>query len=85
MVRKAVGQVSLVEALLPTAYGSNQRLDLPQPQQDRASVGRAQGVLLTSLSDELLDGFPGPPSVVAVAEVRPLMVVVDEPGIEIGL
>jgi IS5 family transposase len=27
MVRKAVGQVSLVEALLPAAYGSNQRLE----------------------------------------------------------
>jgi hypothetical protein len=26
MARKAVGQVSLVEALLPAAYGNNQRL-----------------------------------------------------------
>ena len=26
MVRKAVGQASLVEALLPAAFGSNQRL-----------------------------------------------------------
>jgi hypothetical protein len=34
MVRKAVGQVSLVEALLPAAYGSNQRLERIRAQVD---------------------------------------------------
>ena len=40
---------------------------------------------LTFLADELLDGFDRPAALVAVAEVRPLGVVVDEPGIEVGL
>jgi hypothetical protein len=34
MVRKAVGQVSLVEALLPAAFGSNQRLERIRVQVD---------------------------------------------------
>jgi IS5 family transposase len=38
MVRKAVGQVSLVEALLPAAYGSNQRLERIKAQVDWAPI-----------------------------------------------
>ena len=34
MVRKAVGQASLVEALLPAAFGSNQRLERIRVQVD---------------------------------------------------
>ena len=34
MVRKAVGRVSLVEALLPAAFGSNQRLERIRAQVD---------------------------------------------------
>ena len=37
MVRKAVGQVSLVEALLPAAFGSNQRLERIRAQVDWAA------------------------------------------------
>ncbi len=38
MVRKAVGQVSLVEALLPAAFGSNQRLERIRAQVDWAPI-----------------------------------------------
>jgi hypothetical protein len=37
-VRKAVGQVSLVEALLPAAFGSNQRLERIRAQVDWAPI-----------------------------------------------
>jgi transposase, IS5 family len=38
MVRKAVGQVSLVEALLPAAYGGNKRLERIRAQVDWAPI-----------------------------------------------
>ncbi|HEX2525954.1 MAG TPA: hypothetical protein VHL31_06590 [Geminicoccus sp.] len=38
MVRTAVGQVSLVEALLPGAYGSNQRPDQIGMHNDRTPI-----------------------------------------------
>ncbi|HEX2525947.1 MAG TPA: transposase [Geminicoccus sp.] len=38
MVRKAVGQVSLVEALLPAAFGSNLRLERVRAQVDWALI-----------------------------------------------
>lgn len=38
MVRKAMGQVSLVEALLPAAFGSNQRLERIAGQVEWASI-----------------------------------------------
>ena len=44
MVRKAVGQVSLVEALLPAAFGSNQRLERIRAQVDWRRV-RYRGLI----------------------------------------
>jgi hypothetical protein len=38
VVRKAVGQVSLVEALLPVAFGSNQRLERIRAQVDWQAI-----------------------------------------------
>jgi hypothetical protein len=37
------------------------------------------------LPDELLNGFDWPASLVSVSEMRPFGVVVDQPGVEIGL
>ena len=42
-------------------------------------------VLLTSLPDKPFDRLPRPPSLVAVAQVRPLAVVVVQPSVKIGL
>jgi hypothetical protein len=41
MVRKAVGQVNLVEALLPAAFGSNQRLERIRVRWTAAGLGAA--------------------------------------------
>jgi transposase len=66
MVRKAVGQVSLVEALLPAAFGGNQRLERIRAQVDwppieallqpmrRASTGRPAYPPLVQLKALLL-------------------------------
>jgi hypothetical protein len=42
-------------------------------------------VLLTFLTDESLDRVPGPAALVAVAEMGSLVVVVVQPGVEVGL
>ena len=42
-------------------------------------------VLLTFLSDEPFDGFPRASALVAVAQMGPLMVVVVQPSVEVGL
>ena len=42
-------------------------------------------LIITFLSDKYLDRFPGSAPVVAVAQMGPLVVVVVELGIEIGL
>src|SRR5688572_16125108 len=42
-------------------------------------------VLLTFLTDEALDGFPRSTALVAVAEMGSFVVVVVQPGVEVGL
>ena len=71
MVRKAVGQVSLVEALLPAAFGSNQRLERIRAQVDwqpievllqpmrRAPTGRPAYPPLVQLKALLLQHLRG--------------------------
>lgn len=50
-----------------------------------SSVISSQFVLLSFLAYELVDGFDRPSALVAVAEMGPLGVVVDEPLVEVGL
>ena len=42
-------------------------------------------VLLGFLADEFADGIPGPSAHVSVSGMRPFGLVVDEPGVEVGL
>lgn len=48
----------------------------------RAPWRECSALLLTSLADELTDRVPGPAPLVAAAEMRSLVIVVVQPGVE---